>query len=68
MKRTKIKEELKLFSNEELKIKLEALRRERLNLLMNASTAHVKDYSQFKKFRRNIARVLSYLRQKRQEV
>lgn len=68
MKRKKIKEEFKLLSNEELKIKLETLRRERLNLLMSASTAHVKDYSQFFKLRRNIARVLSYLQQKRKEV
>ena len=68
MKRKKIKEEFKLLSNEELKIKLEALRRERLNLLMSASTEHVKDSSQFKKLRRNIARVLSYLQQKQKEV
>jgi len=68
MKRKKIKEELKLLSNEELKIKLETLRRERLNLLMSASTSHVKDYSQFKKLKINIARALSYLQKKRKEV
>ncbi|TET06990.1 50S ribosomal protein L29 [Candidatus Dependentiae bacterium] len=68
MKRKKIKEELKLLSNEELKIKLETLRRERLNLLMSSSTSHVKDYSQFKKLKINIARVLSYLQKKRKEV
>jgi len=68
MKRKKIKEELKLLSNEELKIKLETLRRERLNLLMSSSTSHVKDYSQFKKLKINIARALSYLQKKRKEV
>ena len=35
-----------------------------LALRLNSSTSHVKDYSQFKKARKNIARILTYLRQK----
>ena len=35
-----------------------------LALRLNSSTSHVKDYSQFKKGRKNIARILTYLRQK----
>jgi len=64
MKETKIREELRSMSGKELKSKLEELRRERLNLVINATTAHVKDYSQFKKLRKNIAQALTYLRQK----
>ena len=68
MKESKIKDEFKAMNVEELKEKLEALRRERLNLVISAATAHVKDYSQFKKLRINIARVLTYLRQKQKGI
>lgn len=64
MKETNIKEELKSLNEQGLKERLEVLRRERLNLVINVATAHVKDYSQFRKLRKNIARVLTYLRQK----
>jgi len=64
MKEINIKEELKSLNEQELKERLEVLRRERLNLVINVATAHVKDYSQFRKLRKNIARVLTYLRQK----
>ncbi len=64
MKETKIREELRSMSEKELKSKLEELRRERLNLVINAATAHVKDYSLFRKLRKNIAQALTYLRQK----
>jgi len=64
MKETKIKEDLKSMNVSELKAKRDALRRERLNLVINAATAHVKDYSQFRKLRKNIARVETYLKQK----
>lgn len=63
MKKTKMRGELRSMSEGELKTKLQSLRRERLNLVINAATAHVKDCSQFKKLRKNIAQVLTYLSQ-----
>jgi large subunit ribosomal protein L29 len=64
MKVTKVKEELKQGDIAALAAKLNDLRRELFTLRLNAATAHVKDYSQYKKLRRDVARVLTYLRQK----
>ncbi len=64
MKTRKLKEELKQDSEKVLAGKLDAARRELFRLKINVATAHVKDYSQFKKGRRTIARILTYLRQK----
>lgn len=64
MKISKFKEELKQLEIKDLIFKLDALRREHFTLRLNASTSHVKDYSQFKKSRKNIARALTALRQK----
>jgi len=60
MKVSKEKKGLKGLSVAELDTKIEALRRELFNLRLNATTAHVKDYSQFGKLRRSIARALTY--------
>lgn len=67
MKVTKLKDEMKQLDAAELKVKLDATRRELFNIQLNATTAHVKDYSQFKKLKKNIARVLTFARQKEQE-
>lgn len=64
MKISKIKEEFAQMSVEQLTEKLENLRRELFSLRLNASTAHIKDYSQFKKMRRNIARTLTAIGQR----
>jgi ribosomal protein L29 len=64
MKVNKLKDELKQLDLKGLIIKLDALRRDQFSLRLNSSTSHVKDYSQFEKGRKNIARVLTYLRQK----
>lgn len=64
----KEKDEIKQLNMAQLKEKIESLRRELFNLKLNASTAHIKDYSQFTKLRKNIARAETYLRQKNQEV
>ncbi len=64
MKETKIREEFKSMTEHELNEKIDAMRREKVNLNINVATAHVKDYSQFKKLRKNIARALTYLQQK----
>lgn len=64
MKTGKLREEFKQDSVQSLATKVDIARRELFRLKINVATAHVKDYSQFKKGRRNIARLLTYLRQK----
>ncbi|MDR3550173.1 MAG: 50S ribosomal protein L29 [Candidatus Babeliales bacterium] len=63
MKITKVKEEFKQFGVQELQEKLDNLRRDLFGLKLNSSTSHVKDYSQFKKLRKNIAQASTYLEQ-----
>jgi ribosomal protein L29 len=64
MKTSNFKDEVKNLDVKELYMKLDGLRREQFSLKLNASTSHIKDYSQFKKTRKNIARILTYLRNK----
>ena len=64
MKTHDIKNDIKNMSDKELVVKLDALRRELFTLRLNTATAHVKDYSQFNKARKNIACVLTFLRLK----
>ena len=42
------------------------LKKELLDLHLNASTVHVKDYSQFKKLRKRVARLFTLLKQRQQ--
>ncbi|MCK4264924.1 50S ribosomal protein L29 [Candidatus Babeliales bacterium] len=56
------KADLKSLDNKALEKEVVNLKKELFNLKLNASTMHVKDFSQFKKLRRNIAQVLTYLR------
>ena len=67
MKVTNFKDELQRLDHAQLREKLEQLRRELFGLRLNVITAHVKDHSQFKKLRRNIARVLTCIRQKEKD-
>ena len=62
MKTHDIKNDIKNMSDKELVVKLDALRRELFTLRLNTATAHVKDYSQFNKARKNILCVLTFLR------
>lgn len=64
MKVAKVREDLKKMQIEELVKKYHELRRELFNLKLNAATAHVKDYSQFGKLRKDVARIATYLRQR----
>lgn len=64
MKANNFKDELKKLNAAQLKEKLESLRRELFSVRLNAQTAHVKDNSQFKQFRKDIARVLTFMKQK----
>ncbi len=67
MKVTKFKDEVKQLDATGLKGKLDAVRRELFNIQLHATTAHVKNYSQFRKLRKDIARVLTFVRQKEHE-
>jgi len=67
MKITKFKDEIKGLTPEQLQLKSHELRKELFSLGLNATTSHVKDYSQFKKLRKNIARVSTLLTQKTSE-
>lgn len=61
MKKTDINKELIELGAIELKAKVVEWRRQLLSLRLNAATSHVKDFSQFNKLRKNIARGLTYL-------
>jgi ribosomal protein L29 len=63
MKRSDLKEELRRLSNNDLQVRLNQYRKELCNVRLNASTAHVKDYSQFKKLRTAIALVQTLLKE-----
>ena len=52
---------LKELSREQLVEKLGQLRRDYFSVRLQSKTAHVKDYSQFCKLRRGIARVMTLL-------
>ncbi len=67
MKVVKFKDELAQMSKADLHEKLENTQRELFSLKLNASTAHIKDYSLFKKLRKDIARMATILRQKQQK-
>ena len=55
------KQELKNMSENELQDRVESLRKDYFTLKLNTATAHIKDYSQFKKLRRDIAQALTFL-------
>ena len=63
MKRGDLRDELRRLSVDDLRVRLNEFRKELCSLRINTSTAHIKDYSQFKKLRSNIARVQTLLRQ-----
>ncbi len=60
----KVKKELKTLSGSELISKIDELRRELFSLRLHSVTSPVKDNKQFKKLKKNIARALTYFRQK----
>ena len=64
MKVDEIKKELKELNVKQLQEKLDSWQRELFSLRLNSSTTHIKDYSQFNKVRKNIARALTYISKK----
>lgn len=63
-----IKQELKNLSAQELAAKVEVLRRELFSARLHKATKPLQDTAQTKRMRRDIARALTYLRQKQAEV
>lgn len=57
------KEDLKKLSNSELQKELNQLKKEIFNLRLGLDSGEVKDFSQFGKIRKNIARCLTFLKQ-----
>ena len=68
MKVTTEREDFRSMDIGELEIKINSFRRELFSLRLNASTAHVKDYSQFGRLRKRIARALTCLHNKQRQV
>ncbi len=66
MKTSDFKKELKQVSRQQLGEYLDGLQRELFKLKLNVSTMHSKDYSLFKKIRKNIARVLTSMNAKQE--
>lgn len=64
MKKTNFKKELEQLDSNDLHATLDQLRRNLFGLRLNALTAHIKDYSQFKKLRKDIARTMTQLHMK----
>jgi ribosomal protein L29 len=62
------KQDLNLLNYTQLCERLEEVRRELFSFRLNAVTAHVKDYSQFAKKRRTIARLLTHIAKKHSTV
>lgn len=55
---------MKLLQPQQLREKIDEARRELFSFRLNAATMHNKDYSQFKKKRKLIAKLLTYKAQK----
>ena len=62
MKLTKLRSEIKSLHIADLRRHADEARRELFTLRLNAATAHIKDYSQVNKLRRQIARILTQIR------
>jgi len=59
-----VKNELKTLSKLELVSKVDDLRRELFSLRLHSKTSPVQNFKQFRKLRKDIARALTYLKQK----
>ena len=62
MKMSELKKELQNSDAGNVLVRLEKERRDLFQFRINAAASHVKDFSQYKKKRKTIARLLTYLR------
>jgi ribosomal protein L29 len=60
----KIKNQLKQLDAPQLAVEIEKLRRELFTLRLATISSPIKDYKQFRKIKKNIARAQTYARQK----
>lgn len=65
MKEMSLSQKLQQLSVEDLQNRLEGTRRDLFGLRLNAATSQLKDYSQYKKLRRDIARIMTAIRAKK---
>jgi len=63
----KVKDSLKQLDEKQLVDEIERLRRELFSLKLAVVSSPPKDVTQFSKLRKNIARAVTYLRQKQQQ-
>jgi large subunit ribosomal protein L29 len=68
MKDISLFQKLQQLSVESLRNRLESARRDLFGLRVNATTSQVKDSSQYKKLRKDIARIMTAMRSKEQSV
>lgn len=64
MKVTKRNNELKQMDLQQLRDALEQLKGQLFSMKLSAKTSHVKNHSEFKRLRADIARVLTFMNQK----
>ena len=64
MKDISLFQKLQQLSIEDLRSQLEGTRRDLFGLRLNAATSQVKDFSQYKKLRKHIARIMTAIRAK----
>jgi len=64
MKTKQIKQELQTSDPAQLKTRLNELQRSLFMLRLGKKTSHTKDFSQFGKLRRDIARILTFMGRK----
>lgn len=67
MKIKEFKEKMKQMNVDELNVKLDEFNRALFGIKLNRYTSHIKDYSQFEKMRRNIARLKTEICLKQQQ-
>jgi large subunit ribosomal protein L29 len=61
----KEKQEMRSLTPEQLTTRIEETRRELFSLRLQAATTPIQDYKKFRKLRKTIARLQTYLHQKR---
>jgi ribosomal protein L29 len=64
MKELSLSQKLQQLSIEDLNARLEGMRRDLFGLRVNTVTKKVKDYSQYKKLRKHVARIMTAIRAK----
>ena len=67
MKQMGFTQKIQQLSTEDLQIKLNSTRQDLFGLRINSASTQVKDYSQYKKLRKQAARILTVMQTKKAE-